>query len=281
MQISTKFGNCSFIRFYRGLWLLPWQCPFYSTISTIIVDIWNEFGLEHLFSSGTFYGLGVSVGEALTDVIGACFTFVQRIFVANVGAGIYLVLILYILRSFLANIGRFVTCEMVYGYMATNSKHSFTGTYLRTLNKSLPYAGMRFLFDLPFNALIIGGLYGPQPFDWTTGFNHCANLYHIDSCTFVCNQRDLCCWLGSCNDCFDCNVFRAFPKGQMAVLRRGLRVFSTAFVIYILTLLLAMAIGLYSLVIILPISSHSFIFLIWLCSFQVKACASMLTATPF
>ena len=39
----------------------------------------------------------------------------------------------------------------------------------------------------------------------------------------------------------------------MAVLRRGLRVFSTAFVIYILTLLLAMAIGLYSLVIILPI----------------------------
>ena len=37
------------------------------------------------------------------------------------------------------------------------------------------------------------------------------------------------------------------------MLRRGLRVFSTAFVIYILTLLLAMAIGLYSLVIILPI----------------------------
>ena len=227
--------------------------PFYSTISTIIVDIWNEFGLEHLFSSGTFYGLGVSVGEALTDVIGACFTFVQRIFVANVGAGIYLVLILYVLRSFLVNMGRFVTCEMVYGYMATNSKHSFTGTYLRTLNKSLPYAGMRFLFDLPFNALIIGGLYG---FSLLTG--QLASIIVpifiilIPALLFAIKETFVAGWAPAMI-VFDCNVFRAFPKGQMAVLRRGLRVFSTAFVIYILTLLLAMAIGLYSLVIILPI----------------------------
>ena len=227
--------------------------PFYSTISTIIVDIWNEFGLEHLFSSGTFYGLGVSVGEALTDVIGACFAFVQRIFVANVGAGIYLVLILYFLRSFLANMGRFVTCEMVYGYMATNSKHCVTGTYLRTLNKSLPYAGMRFLFDLPFNALIIGGLYG---LSLLTG--QLASIIVpifiilIPALLFAIKETFVAGWAPAMI-VFDCNVFRAFPKGQMAVLRRGLRVFSTAFVIYILTLLLAMAIGLYSLVIILPI----------------------------
>ena len=54
--------------------------PFYSTISTIIVDIWNEFGLEHLFSSGTFYVLVVSVGEALFDVI---FVFFVNGFIIN------------------------------------------------------------------------------------------------------------------------------------------------------------------------------------------------------
>ena len=51
---------------------------------------------------------------------------------------------------------------------------------------------------------------------------------------------------------FDENVFSSYKKGIVAILRRGFKVFSTAFVVFVLLSILAMVIGLYSLIIILP-----------------------------
>ncbi len=227
--------------------------PFYSAFADIATQVWAQHNLGSVFASGTFYGLSVSVGEAMTSVIGAVFDFIETLFVSHVWIGIYFAIILFVVKPILSDIGRFVTCEMMYGYMATSTKRSFTGTLVRTLKKSLPYAGMKYLFSLPFNALIVLGVFG---LSFAKGHVWGALLpiliVIIPSLLFAFKETFISGWAPAMI-VFDCNVFKAFPKGMAAVLRRGLRVYSTALIVFLLTFLLAIAFGLYSLVIILPV----------------------------
>ncbi len=227
--------------------------PFYSTFADIATTVWAEYNLGSVFTSGTFYGLSVSVGEALFSVLGAIFAFIKILFTTNVWIGIYFAIIIYVLRSILADVGRFVTCEMMYGYMATSTKRSFTGTLLRTLRKSLSYAGMKLLFVLPFNAIIVAGVYGLSLLHGGALSILLPILIIIIPSLLLAFKETFICGWAPAMIVFDCNVFKAFPKGMSAVLRRGLRVFSTALIIFLLTFLLAMALGLYALIIILPV----------------------------
>lgn len=227
--------------------------PFYSTFADIATTVWANYNLGNVFTSGTFYGLSVSVANALKSTLAAIFAFISTLFSTNVWIGIYFAIIIYVVRSFLADIGRFVTCEMMYGYMATSTKRSFTGTLLRTLRQSLSYAGMKLLFVIPFNVLICGGVYGLSLLPGSVVSVLLPILIVIiPALLFAFKETFICGWAPAMI-VFDCNVFKAFPKGMSAVFRRGLRVYSTAIVIYLLTLILAMAFGLYSLVIILPV----------------------------
>ena len=227
--------------------------PFYSTFADIATTVWAEYNLGSVFTSGTFYGLSVSVGEALFSVLGAIFAFIKILFTTNVWIGIYFAIIIYVLRSILADVGRFVTCEMMYGYMATSTKRSFTGTLLRTLRQSLSYAGMKLLFVLPFNAIIVAGVYGLSLLHGGALSILLPILIIIIPSLLLAFKETFICGWAPAMIVFDCNVFKAFPKGMSAVLRRGLRVFSTALIIFLLTFLLAMALGLYALIIILPV----------------------------
>ena len=51
------------------------------------------------------------------------------------------------------------------------------------------------------------------------------------------------------------NIAKSYSIGMRAVLRRGAKVFSTAFIIYLLAIVLSMVLGLYAIIIILPIIS--------------------------
>ena len=51
------------------------------------------------------------------------------------------------------------------------------------------------------------------------------------------------------------NVCKSYSIGMRAVLRRGAKVFSTAFIFYLLAIVLSVVLGLYALIIILPIVS--------------------------
>lgn len=237
--------------------LLSWAvvlgllAPFYGTISTVILEAWKTFSLDSIFVSGTFYGLHVAT--ALSSVCGAILKFFELLFIANIAIGIYFVVMLFIVRPFLSNVAKFVVCEMMYGYMASGSKVSFTGTMLRTLNRSLPYAGMKMLYSLPFNALILISLFGLTSihhpiFDYIMPFM----IVLVPALLLAFKETFTAGWAPAMI-VFDVNVFRAFPKGMSAMFRRGLRVYSTAFVIFLLALILSMVLGLYALIIILPI----------------------------
>ncbi len=224
--------------------------PFYNVISSSIVEAWNNHHLGDYFISGTFYGLNIV--KAFTNIVNAILQFVVLMFTTNVFAGVYFVVILFLVRPILANIGKYTICEMMYGYMSSSSKTSFTGTLLRTLKKSLPYACLKALYTLPFDALIILGIVGITRVT-ADGFKYALPFVIVLLPALLCAFKEtfIAGWAPA-KIVFDENVLSSYKKGMIAVLRRGGRVYSTAFVIFVLALILVMVTGIYSLIILLP-----------------------------
>ena len=155
----------------------------------------------------------------------------------------------------LLNIGKIVTCELMYGYMSSCQKQSFTGTLLKTLKTSLSYSFLRVLYSMPFNALVLAGFWS------LTRLNHPVFDYLLPFIVVIVIAILLAFksiftvgWAPA-KVVYNHNIVKSYFIGMRAVFRRGLRVFSTAFVIYLLAIVLSMTIGIYSIIIILPIVS--------------------------
>lgn len=125
-----------------------------------------ESEIATILETGTLYGASFAGG--LTAVANFITIFFREIF-SNVGIGIYFCLIIFYLLPLLMNIGKIVTCEMMYGYMSACQKQSFTGTYLKTLKSSLAYSSVKVLYailSMHLHCLVCGHL--PE---WTILFS--------------------------------------------------------------------------------------------------------------
>ncbi len=224
--------------------------PFYGIISSSIVGAWESQNLSTFFSTGTFYGINIL--QAFSSIVNAIIMFFELMFKANLFCGIYFLIIIVLIRPILTGVGRYTICEMMYGYMSSCSKTSFTGRLLGTLKKSLPYACMRALYSMVFDALIVISFFGLTRVtaEWFVYVLPIA-IVLIPAIFLALKETFIAGWAPAMI-VFDDNVFSAYKKGMIAVLRRGGKVYSTAFVIFVLALVLAMIIGLYSLIIILP-----------------------------
>ena len=224
--------------------------PFYNVISSSIVEAWNANGLKSYFSTGTFYGIHVS--KALSGIVSAIVDFFAIMFGANVFCGVYVLVIILIVKPFLSNIGKFTICEMMYGYMSSCSKTSFTGRLLGTLKKSLPYAILKALYTLPFDALICASIFGLTrvQLDWFEYVLPIVIVLVPD--LFLALKETFVAGWAPAKIVFDEGVVYSYKRGMHAVFRRGFKVYSTAFVIFVLTIILFMVLGAYSLIIILP-----------------------------
>lgn len=224
---------------------------FYNFFVEKIVLAWQDANLSGVFASGTFYGYSVS--NVLHGIVNAIINFFTSIFEENIGIGIYFILIIFYLLPFLMNVGKYVVDEMIYGFMSSAQKQSFTGTFLRTLGKSTQFAAIKTLYAIPFNALIFFSLYclsrvQNEIFDYIMPLA----IAIIPAIFFAFKQTFNAGWAPAMV-VFDVNVFKAFTIGNRAMFRRGIRVFSTSFVICLLAIVLSLILGLYSLIIILPI----------------------------
>jgi len=225
--------------------------PFFNELLDCATIAYKEFDLESFFATGTFYG--INVASALTSICRGVLMFFSLIFTRNLGMGIYFVIIVFLVRPILGNIGKYVMSEMVYSYMATSSKHSFTGTLLRTLNKSLLYALLRTLYNIFFDGLVLISLFGLTRITNTNyGYVMPILIVIVPSLLLAFRETFNAGWAPAMV-VFDNNAVKAYPKGMRASLRRGARVYSTAFIIYLLAFVLSMVLGLYSLIIILPV----------------------------
>lgn len=227
-------------------------CVFYNLYTDSLILAWQNSKLTEVFKTGTFYGFTVS--NVLAGIVNAIFFFFQSILTQNIFAGIYFCLIMFYLLPFLTNIGKYVTNEMMYGFMSSAQKQSFTGTLLRTLRKSCQFSAIKSLYSIPFNALIVFSIIGLAKiqnniFDYVLPLA----LVIIPSILFAFKQTFSAGW-SPAMIVFDVNVCKGYRLASRAILRRGARVFSTAFVIFLLAIVLSLILGIYAIIIILPIA---------------------------
>lgn len=219
----------------------------YSTLA------YKEAGLAEVWSTGTMYG--TSFSNALTRVVNFFVLFFRFMFVSSVEIGIYFCFVAFIFFPILINIGKVVTCELLYGYMSACQKQSFTGTFLKTLKTSLVYSSLKALYALPFNFLVALGMWALTRVD-SGFFNYLLPyIFVVLSALLMALKEVFNAGWAPAKVVYNQNIFKSYGIGMRAVFRRGARVFSTAFVIYLLALVLSMVLGLYALIIILPIIS--------------------------
>ncbi len=227
-------------------------CVFYNLYTDAVVLAWESTNLPEVFKTGTFYGFTVS--NVLIGIVDMLYIFFQTIFAQSVFGGIYFCIIIFYVLPFLTNIGKYVINEMMYGFMSSAQKQSFTGTFLRTLRKSSQFASIKTLYSIPFNALIIFSMIGLAKIQ-NNVFDYLLPLIFVivPSVLFAFKQTFSAGW-SPAMVVFDVGVCKAFRIGSKAMLRRGARVFSTAFVIFLLAIVLSLILGIYSIIIILPIA---------------------------
>lgn len=224
---------------------------FYKDYISIGEFAFNKAEMGSVINTGTLYGS--SLAKGLTNVANFVIIFFEEMFTANVGIGVYFCIIVFVIFPLLMNMGKYVVCEMIYGYMSSCRKQSFTATYLKTLKSSLAYSTIKVIFSLPFNLLVVLSMWGltrvnNQIFDYFMPF-----VFVIAPALLLALKEEFNCGWAPAKVVYNHNIISSFTIGTRVVLRRGARVFSTSFVIYLLTIVLSMILGIYSIIIILPI----------------------------
>ena len=226
---------------------------FYQDYLTVAKFAYNEAEIASVFQSGTI--LGSNIAKALTCIADFFILFFKELFAFSIGKGIYFCFIVFYFFPVLLNIGKYVVCEMMYGYMSSCRKQSFTGTYLKTLASSLVYSLLKVLYSLPFNALVVLSMWGLTRVD-----NHIFD--YIMPFAFVLIPAILLALKSLFNAgwapakvVYNHNIFSSFTIGTRAVVRKPSEVFASTFVFYLLAIVISIILGAYSLIIILPIMS--------------------------
>ncbi len=204
-----------------------------------------------IWETGTFYGSAMST--TLTVIANFIIYFFEALFASNIWKGIYFLIIVAVLLPLLINIGKVVTCELLYGYMSACQKQSFTGTFLKTLKTALAYSSVKVFYALPFEFLILASMWGitrvnNHVFDYFMPF-----IFVGVSAVLLAFKELFNAGWAPAKVVYDHNVVSSYTIGMRAVLRRWDRIFLTAVVIYLMAIVLAMLLGLYSLIIIIPI----------------------------
>ena len=206
-------------------------CVFYHEYMDIATLAYQQAGLKDVWATGTMYGSSFS--NALSRIVNFVILFMQMLFTANIGMAVYFCFVVFILLPILINIGKVVTCELLYGYMSACQKQSFTGTFLKTLKTSLVYSIIKPFYALPFNALVLAGMWGLTRID-SSVFNYILPYVFVLISAFLLAFKELfnAGWAPA-KVVYNQNIFKSYRIGMRAVFRRGARIFSTAFIIYL------------------------------------------------
>ncbi len=241
--------------FYRIIvWavIIALLAPFYSVIKNIVLANWNFDLFKEFAGAGLFYGKNVAITfAAVADVL---ISALSTLFVQYTAVGVYFALILFIVKPFLMNIGRYVISELMYGFMSSHTKHGFCSSLVRTLKKSLPYSILRTFFCLPFNAFCTASFYFLLQVNLGASFTIAMPFIFLVLGMIVLSIKQVLImgWAPAMVVSGE-NVFRSFGIGLKASLRGfgGSAIFSLS--AYFAFILLSFGFGVFSLVIIVPL----------------------------
>ena len=224
---------------------------FYGQYTEILDVVYHSSGLSEIFQSGTIFG--GTLTEALKTIANFIIMFFKEMFLRDIGHGVYFCFVVLYFLPFLMNIGKYVTCEMMYGYMSSCQRQSFAATFIKTLGKSISYASVKVIYAMPFNAIVLVCLWALTRAQ--------SNIYdYVMPFLFVIIPSVLLPIKGLFNAgwapamvVYNHNVISSFGIGIRATFRRIDKVYSNLFVIYLLAIVLSIVLGAYSVLIILPV----------------------------
>ena len=234
------------------VWLvvLALIAPFYSLIKEVVLANWNYDLFKEFALAGVFYGNNVTLTFA--KIMELLLSVITGLFAEHLAATIYFLFILFILKPFLMNIGRYVVSETTYGYMSSHSRHGFCSSLVRTLGKSSAYSILRVLFCLPFNAIVAGAFYGLLLIK-TTGFSMFMPLAFLAIAVIVLTIKKLLImsWAPAMVVSGE-NVAKSYNLGIKATFRGFGRSLAFSFAITFVSVALSLGLGVFSLVVIVP-----------------------------
>jgi len=224
----------------------------------------NLLNVEQLSDSvATFlanFGFGISYIDLLTylyTILQTVINVLSEMIATSPLLFLYLVFLLFILLPFLWHFSDVAIGECAYGFMASQTKYGFMGAMIRKLGVSVSYSILLTLAILPFTALMLAGGVAVL---YLTVYGGLL-LYFLPFILFVylllINSLKITMLSGWTPSIvvFNCNAVTGFNKGMTALFRRFLKVWSTSIILTFIVLSVAMLIGCYALLIIIPIAS--------------------------
>lgn len=206
------------------------------------------------------FNIGTSLGEVLRNLlalIDVFFAFIADIAVTNTGMLVYFAIVFLIILPFLWKLSDIPTGETLYGYMASLTKYSFTGSMIRKIGISSRYSLLSLAIFLPINFLIAYGLYGILTLVNMGGimlaivplliFVYLSLIIGLKTALF-------CGWMPAIV-VFNCGPVKGLKLGFKAVFRRFLKVLSTAIMLTAFVLAINLLFGSFSFIITIPIGA--------------------------
>lgn len=225
--------------------------PCFFMLSSAYNELMATEAAKGILSSGVFYS--GSITEVSRAFMGELAIFFEILANKYVGVLVYYVFLLFVLLPTLMNVGKYTINAMMYGYMSSHAKQSFSTTYISSFGKAFVFGLLRCLFNLIFNLSIFGIFYGLVMVE-AEGFEYAMPWIFVIATSLVLAIKQVLVmgWAPSMIVC-DKSSVKAFGFGFKTTFRRFGISFVCSFMLYLVSFVLFLGFGLYSLIVIVPL----------------------------
>ena len=201
-------------------------------------------------ASGVFYSGNIAaISRAFITEVGA---FLNILATSYTGVFIYYIFLLFILLPTLMNMGKYTVNAMMYSYMSSHAKKSFCTTYIGSFGKAFVFGLFRCLFNLVFNLSIFAVFYALVMVQ-NESFEYVMPYIFILTASLILTVKHLLVmgWAPSMIVC-DKSSVNGFGFGIKTTFRRFGVSFASSFTVYLISFILLLGFGVFSLIVILP-----------------------------
>lgn len=153
--------------------------------------------------------------------------------------------------------------EVLYGYMTSQVKYSFSGRFVKNLGKSLSYAIMRYALSIIINVLIVASFYGLLHFVVLGGLYILLSIVMLAVMIVLCALKHtiFSCWMPAMA-VLDMDVFAALKMNTKTVVRKFFAIFSNMLLLEFMAIVVNLIFGVFtasvSLIVTLPLTIFVF-----------------------
>lgn len=205
-----------------------------------------------------------SVATSLNSIIDTAWNVISSNFQFNY---IFLIVWVFFVFPFTLDLAQLAMGEVLYGYMTSQVKYSFTGRYIKNIGKSCVYSLFRYLVLFVLNVLAMSLLVGVIKFVVLGGFVNillALLVFALSLVLFAFKHALVSCWMPGIA-VLNSNPFKALKQNFKCVFSKFFSIFSN----YLTLVMLALAVNVMSFVftfgvsIILTLPLTAFVFVIF------------------